>query len=413
MFIAAAGNSAADSDATPYYPSCYDLPNVISVAATDQSDALASFSNYGATTVDLAAPGVGVLSTYLDNSYTSMSGTSMATPHVSGVAALAWSLAPDATVTEMRNALLNSGDLVQGLVGKTVSGRRLNAFNTLDVFAGDAGDARATSRATRLALPVPGDQLIMPAESIADASDVDFYQIRGVAGSTLTALTSVPAGGVPMNTVLRLYKDGVQDAVASGSRIDYAFAADSVYYVEVAGNAGSTGDYQLELSLDVGDTFTTAAATDLVLGGSFVRPNAAIGDGLLGASDVDLYEIIGLPGSTLTATTGSPDGGVAVDTLLQLYQAEVLVASGNDQINYALADGEAYYLGVAAAVAGSTGDYRLELRLDISDTPGSAVRYSIWLPAPVSRSRSLISETGSEGRRMWTTSSSRRQSAVW
>src|SRR5205807_177978 len=84
LFVAAAGNNSANNDSTPFYPANYSAPNVISVAATDNTDALASFSDYGLTTVHLGAPGVNVFSTFPNNSYAYDSGTSMATPHVSG-----------------------------------------------------------------------------------------------------------------------------------------------------------------------------------------------------------------------------------------------------------------------------------------------------------------------------------------
>jgi subtilisin family serine protease len=95
LFVAAAGNGGSDNvgdnnDTVASYPGNYDLPNVISVASTDRFDKLAASSNYGPATVDLAAPGVDITSTYPANRYVRLSGTSMATPHVSGVAALAW-----------------------------------------------------------------------------------------------------------------------------------------------------------------------------------------------------------------------------------------------------------------------------------------------------------------------------------
>ncbi|MCC7300799.1 MAG: S8 family serine peptidase, partial [Verrucomicrobia bacterium] len=126
LFIAAAGNNGLDNDSTPHYPSSYDLPNVVSVAASDQSDLLASFSNYGKTSVDLAAPGVSIYSTVPGDSYEAMQGTSMATPHVAGAAALLLSAKPGLTHLQLKQALLNTVDPVSSLAAKTVSGGRLN-----------------------------------------------------------------------------------------------------------------------------------------------------------------------------------------------------------------------------------------------------------------------------------------------
>jgi subtilisin family serine protease len=131
LAVAAAGNSARNNDLNPQYPSSYDCSTLVAVAATDSRDQLASFSNYGASSVDLAAPGVSILSTYPNNRYVTLSGTSMATPHVAGVAALAWSVAPNATVAEIKNALLAGVDRVSSLSGKVLTGGRLNAYNTL------------------------------------------------------------------------------------------------------------------------------------------------------------------------------------------------------------------------------------------------------------------------------------------
>jgi len=128
IFVAAAGNDASDNDALPQYPASYELPNVISVAATDSNDDLASFSNYGATSVDLAAPGVEIVSTYLNGETETLQGTSMACPHVAGALALLVSESEDIEPAAAKQALLESVDEVAGLAGKVVSGGRLNVF---------------------------------------------------------------------------------------------------------------------------------------------------------------------------------------------------------------------------------------------------------------------------------------------
>ncbi len=131
LFVAAAGNGSSNNDITPNYPADYDLPNVISVAATDDADTLAGFSNFGVNSVDLGAPGVSILSTIRNNSYASLSGTSMAAPHVAGVAALVVANNPSIGINALRAALLENTDAVADLTGRTVTGGRLNAFKAL------------------------------------------------------------------------------------------------------------------------------------------------------------------------------------------------------------------------------------------------------------------------------------------
>ncbi len=130
LFVAAAGNSGLPNDLFPTYPASYQAPNIISVAATDNDDALAWFSNYGQTTVHLGAPGVDILSTTLHNTYAFLSGTSMATPHVSGAAALVLSACTLDTAS-VKAAVVDTVDQVPGLTGRTISGGRLNVTEAL------------------------------------------------------------------------------------------------------------------------------------------------------------------------------------------------------------------------------------------------------------------------------------------
>jgi subtilisin family serine protease len=136
LFVISAGNESNDNDVAARYPCNYDAENVICVAASNPRDELAAdFSNYGATTVDVAAPGTNILSTWARN-YTQYTwgwkdGTSMAAPQVSGVAALLLAVKPGATATELRRAILAGVDRKAALAGKVASGGRLNADGAL------------------------------------------------------------------------------------------------------------------------------------------------------------------------------------------------------------------------------------------------------------------------------------------
>ena len=133
MFVAAAGNYSSNIDVISSYPASYDVPNVISVAATDHNDQLAYFSNYGAANVDLGAPGVDILSTVRGNSYSYFDGTSMACPHVAGVCALLYGYDQNLTTSDIKFIVLNSGDSVSALSSTTLTGKRLNANNALNM----------------------------------------------------------------------------------------------------------------------------------------------------------------------------------------------------------------------------------------------------------------------------------------
>ena len=159
LFVAAAGNvddgtREPNNDLVPHFPSSFNVPNVIAVAATDASDTLSSFSHFGKTSVDLAAPGEVILSTTppctdpgpfpkpcepsfpvgftpTQDTYSFFSGTSMSAPHVSGSAALLWAQNPNLTVQQVKGLLLYNGDVFPNLVDKTLTGRRLNVGSSM------------------------------------------------------------------------------------------------------------------------------------------------------------------------------------------------------------------------------------------------------------------------------------------
>jgi subtilisin family serine protease len=193
LFVAAASNEGWDADANPMYPAAYDLPNIISVAATDHNDERAYFSNWGATSVDLGAPGLDIYSTFPGNGYGYLSGTSMATPHVTGVAALAFSLAGNVSYTEIRDAILGSVDPIDALSisGPTpvATGGRLNALGTLEALG--MAVAGSTPAAGAIVSTAPTDFVVHFSHSYdADTVQPGDLKVNNVAATSLTQTDS-------------------------------------------------------------------------------------------------------------------------------------------------------------------------------------------------------------------------------
>ncbi|HKQ98885.1 MAG TPA: S8 family serine peptidase, partial [Candidatus Polarisedimenticolia bacterium] len=237
LFVAAAGNNGTNTDVSTFYPADYDAPNILSVAATDRTDHLASFSNYGVATVDLAAPGVDILSTLRGGGYGLLSGTSMATPHVSGAAALIRSVAPDIDVAHLRQRILSQVDPIPGLAGSLASGGRLNAFLGIaqpdDVPPGTIDDlavVESGSNSLRVGWTATGDD-----GDLGTASGYDLrYSVNPIDAANFdvaTRVTGVPSPAAPGSP---------EEATISG------LSASTLYYVAVRardewGQAGPLG----------------------------------------------------------------------------------------------------------------------------------------------------------------------------
>ncbi len=203
IFVAAAGNSGQNADLNPSYPAAYNLDNIVSVAAVDSNDNLASFSNYGAFSVDIAAPGVQIASTYADGRYAYLSGTSMAAPQVSGVLALYWAQNPELSYSEVIDDLYATVEPIAGLAGAVKTGGRVDAEALIALGGGggseDPGDQTAP---TLIAAEADGssfgtfDQITLTFdEAIAPTSlSSELFTLTGPSGEdvpvTIAGLTS-------------------------------------------------------------------------------------------------------------------------------------------------------------------------------------------------------------------------------
>jgi subtilisin family serine protease len=311
LLVAAAGNGNTDNDISPRFPANLDLDNVISVAATTNQDAKAGFSNFGATTVHLGAPGLGILSTLpfsvSPGGYGFFSGTSMAAPHVTGVAALAASFAPELGYHGLRTAMLDGVDPIASMQGATVTGGRLNAFQTLQLVQEDFD---VVPFPTPLQPQEPLGSLVYTGTTkgiIVSSADTDTFSLLVDPGQTITVL-ALP--GDSLQPTIELYRqDGDQEVLVATAHADSAGKAailqsavthgslavpgqgdpPMTYLVRVDGVEGSTGAYDLEIVLNAAveeatyggaanDTLTTAQNLDsafLPLFGSVVDAHSA------------------------------------------------------------------------------------------------------------------------------------------
>ena len=156
LVVAAAGNSSQNTDVSPNYPSASAQDNVLAVAASNSTDTLAYFSNWGPTSVDLAAPGESILSTYLGGQYAYASGTSMATPHVAGMAALLLAVNPTLTYGQIKSILIGTVDPLSSMTGKMISGGRANLYKAvLKAQEGQSTPTPVPPTATPTSTPIP------------------------------------------------------------------------------------------------------------------------------------------------------------------------------------------------------------------------------------------------------------------
>jgi hypothetical protein len=271
LFVAAAGNvddgtREPNNDLVPHYPSSFDAPNIIAVAATNQADQLASFSHFGATTVDIAAPGVHILSTTPGNTYSFFDGTSMAAPQVSGAAALIWAQNPNLTVAQIKNILLSTGNVIPGVADKVLSQRRVNVGNAMQAVIsadttppGTVGSFHINSqngRTVNLGWTASGDD--------GAAGNASLYRIDFTDGGS--GQVNTLRGVIPKNS-------GSLQSVDVKIPFRHTSGTLTLHEFDDAGNEGTPVNLAVGVPLSAGDPYvvTEGAAAALTSGGSRVN----------------------------------------------------------------------------------------------------------------------------------------------
>jgi len=371
LFVAAAGNNAINNDLQPHYPSSYTSENIIAVAATDRNDQLADFSHYGLQSVDVGAPGVSIFSSIStsDTAYDFFDGTSMAAPHVSGVAALILSEYPAADLLELKSRILLGVDPLPSLFGRCTTGGRLNAYNSLTISGNGILQLSVT--------PPSASVLLAPSTQPILAKVTDLF---GVRDATVTATIS---GAVTTN--LTFLDDGVAPDATAGDAVYSAnfYVPASTGSVTMTITASHTNQVSATnvLSYTIlppppNDYFTNATKVTAA-GGQFFSNNRF---GTLEPNEPTHAAVAGETASLWWSWTAGANTnafvdttGSSVNTVVAVYTGSSLtslrtIAATNDvgnsqqgYVSFPATNGATYRIAVASANSNSLGSIQLRI----------------------------------------------------
>jgi len=310
LFVAAAGNEGMNNDILPSFPSSYEAANVVAVAATDSTDSLAYFSNYGLKTVDLAAPGVSILSTVRGGGYATYSGTSMATPHVSGAALLVLS-ACDLDTVGLKDNILKNVDPVSSLAGKTNTSGRLNVYKAISACGlPPSPDFSLSASPTTLSI-VQGE---------SGTSTVTVSDLNGFTGTVNLEVSVTPSG-----PFASLSPETVTGSGTSTLTVNTGTAPAGTYLLTITGTSGS-----LTHTTTVTVTITTPPPPpDFSLSAS--PATLSIVQGGSGTSTVtvsDLNGFTGIVGLEVSVTPSGPFASLSPETVTNSGTSTLTVNTG-------------------------------------------------------------------------------------